>query len=87
MVYDINEEVFEWCNTENEIDCKAVLGKLGEKGIFVGEFVKALMKINNIVSEMERVCDLIGNIKLKHMLSKVPDITLKYIATNQSLYI
>ena len=87
IIYDINEEVFEWCFAENEEQCKAILGKLYEKEIFVGEFVKALMKINNICSELERTCDLIGDIKFKNMLSKIPEMTLKYIATNQSLYI
>jgi superfamily II RNA helicase len=87
IIYDINEEVFEWCNAENEAECKNIIGILNEKEIFVGEFVKALMKINNICSELENICDLIGNIKLKNSLSKIPDMTLKYIATNQSLYI
>jgi superfamily II RNA helicase len=87
MNYDINDIVYEWCNCENEEQCKIVINKLYKKDIFVGEFVKALMKINNICCEFEKICDLIGNIKFKNILNKVPELTLKYIATNQSLYI
>ena len=87
IIYDINQEVYDWCLAKNEEECKVIIGKLYEKEIFVGEFVKALMKINNICSELEKTCDLIGDIKFKSMLSKIPVMTLKYIATNQSLYI
>lgn len=87
MNYDINDIVYEWCNAEDELQCKTILQKVYDKELFVGEFVKALMKINNISNEMEKTCDLIGNVKLKNSLSKIPDMTLKYIATNQSLYI
>jgi superfamily II RNA helicase len=85
--YDINDIIYEWCICENEEQCKKVINKLYEKQIFVGEFVKALMKINNICNELDKTCDLIGNTKFKNILKKVPEITLKYIATNQSLYI
>lgn len=87
IIYDINKEVFEWCTSSNETECKQVIEKLYNKEIFIGEFVKALMKINNIAYEMEKTCDLIGNIKLKHILVKIPELTLKYVATNQSLYV
>ena len=44
-------------------------------------------KINNISSELEKVAELIGNIELLHKLHEIPAKTLKYVATNQSLYI
>jgi len=53
----------------------------------LGEFVKAVLKINTIVGELDKICDLIGNVPFKNVLSQVGDITLKYIATNQSLYV
>ena len=58
-----------------------------EKEIFLGEFVKALLKINNIAAELEKVAEYIGNIELLHKLKEIPQKTLKYVATNQSLYI
>ena len=36
---------------------------------------------------MEKVAEFIGDIELLSILKQVPQITLKYVATNQSLYI
>jgi hypothetical protein len=58
-----------------------------EKGIFLGEFIKALMKIVNISNEMEKIANLTGNILLLSKLNKIPNLLMKYIVTNQSLYI
>jgi hypothetical protein len=64
------------------------LQKIGkENGIFLGEFVKALLKINNICSEMEKIANMIGNVSLLSKLKEIPDMTLKYVVTNQSLYV
>ena len=58
-----------------------------EKGVFLGEFVKAILKINNISGEMEKVAESIGNLELLQKLKEIPEVTLKFVATNQSLYI
>ena len=58
-----------------------------EKEIFLGEFVKALLKINNITNEMEKIAELTGNIAFLNKLRDIPNMTLKYVVTNQSLYI
>jgi hypothetical protein len=69
-------------------ECKQVLQKLAEeKEIFLGEFVKALLKINNICSELEKIAEMIGNISLLSKLKEIPLLTLKYVVTNQSLYV
>ena len=86
--YDLLNYVEEWTECETEYDCKLVLQKLGEeKEIFLGEFVKALLKINNIASEMERIAEQMGNIEFLSKLKKIPELTLKYVVTNQSLYV
>jgi hypothetical protein len=78
----------DWCDCENVNECKYVLLKMAvEKEIFLGEFIKALLKINNISSELEKVAELIGDIELLHVLKEISAKTLKYVATNQSLYI
>jgi len=88
MQFDLINYAFEWCNCENVVDCKLLLQKIStEKEIFLGEFVKALLKINNIACELEKVAECIGNIPLLHKLKEIPQKTLKYVATNQSLYI
>jgi hypothetical protein len=86
--YDLLNYVDEWCEAQSIDDCKLVLQKMGkEKQIFLGEFVKALLKINNISAEMEKIAELTGNIAFLSKLKEIPNMTMKYVVTNQSLYV
>jgi superfamily II RNA helicase len=86
--FDLIDYAVEWAKCTNETDCKLLLDRIGtEKEIFLGEFIKALLKINNIASEMERVAELIGDVEFLHKLKQIPELTLKFVATNQSLYV
>jgi superfamily II RNA helicase len=86
--YDLINYVDKWCFCENDQECKSVLQKLAdEKEIFLGEFVKALLKINNICGELEKIAELFGNMSLLSKLKEIPVMTLKYVVTNQSLYV
>ena len=85
--YDIIELVNEWCNSEDELDCKRVLQLLSEKEIFTGDFVKALFTINNITNEMIFCYEYLNNVPVLEKLYSVQNKILKYIATNESLYI
>lgn len=88
MQYNLISFMYEWCECNNIETCKSLLQKMAiEKEIFLGEFIKAILKINNIVNELIRVSEIMGNIKLLHTLKEIPKKILKYIATNQSLYI
>jgi len=86
--YDLLNYIDEWSNSDDVTSCKFLLQKIGEeKEIFLGEFVKALLKINNISSEMEKIAEMTGNIALLSKLKEIPNMTLKYVVTNQSLYV
>jgi|LakMenEpi03Aug12_release.lakeMendotaPanAssembly.Ray.scaffolds.fasta_scaffold44887_5 superfamily II RNA helicase len=86
--FDLLDYVIEWCDCDSIEECKFLLQTLqNEKGIFLGEFVKALLKINNISCEMEKVAELTGNIQFLSKLREIPTMTLKYVVTNQSLYV
>ncbi len=86
--YDLLNYLDKWCETESVEDCKMILQDIGiKKGIFLGEFVKALLKINNISSEFEKIAELTGNIAFLSKLREIPNMTLKYVVTNQSLYV
>jgi superfamily II RNA helicase len=86
--FDLLNYVSEWSKCSDIVSCKRLLQIIGEeKQIFLGEFVKALLKINNISCELEKVCEKTGNIELLGKLREIPNITLKYVVTNQSLYI
>ena len=87
FIYDIQNAVIRWCEAEDEKDCKIIIQELKEKDIFLGDFVKSLLKINNIASEMEKCCETIGHMELLEKVKQIPALTLKYVVTNQSLYI
>jgi len=86
--YDLLEYVEQWTQCEDVETCKLLLqGLAEEKGIFLGEFVKALLKINNIGAEMEKIAEMTGNIEFLSKLREIPNLTLKFVVTNQSLYV
>jgi superfamily II RNA helicase len=86
--YDLINYVRDWCDCDCVEDCKFFLQNLEkEKQIFLGEFIKALLKINNISNEFEKIAELTGNVLLLSKLKEIPALTLKYVATNQSLYV
>jgi superfamily II RNA helicase len=86
--YDLLNYVEKWCDCENVEECKIVLHDLGcKKRIFLGEFVKSLLKINNISSEFEKIAEMTGNVAFLSKLKEISIMTLKYVVTNQSLYV
>ena len=88
MHYELINYTIKWCDCTNDTECKLLLQQMhAEKDIFLGEFVKAILKINNIVAEMELMAEYMGDMEFLSVLKAVPQLTLKYVATNQSLYI
>ena len=86
--YELIDELIAWCSADNELACIELINKIkNEKEIFLGEFVKAILKINNIAKEFEKICELLQNLPLLQKIKEIPQLTLKYVATNQSLYI
>lgn len=86
--YDIQQHIINWCNADDENTCKIIINELKEdKNIFLGEFVKAILKINNIVVEIQNACEILNNINLLEKLNNISSHTLKFVVTNQSLYI
>jgi superfamily II DNA/RNA helicase len=86
--YDIIEYVEEWCKCSSQEECKFLLQKMErEKSIYLGEFVKAMLKLCNICMELEKVCELTNDIELLQSLKTVPLLIMKFVVTNQSLYV
>ena len=86
--YDILKAVEHWVDCNSAQECKTMLQHLeNEKGIFLGEFIKAILKINNISNEMEKIVESIGNMELLQKLKQIPEMILKFVATTQSLYV
>ena len=86
--FDIQREILDWCSCNNEEECKQLIEYIKiKKNISLGDFVKAILKINNIAKEIEKICEIKNNIVLLEKIKQIPKLTLKYIVTNQSLYL
>ena len=86
--YELIDYIILWCNTANEQQCMELINTIKtDKAIFLGELIKSILKINNIAKELEKICDILGNVNLLQKVKEIPILTLKYVVTNQSLYI
>ena len=86
--FELFDYIRQWSEAQLAEECKQILENMEkEKEIFLGEFVKALLKINNIVEELKLVAELLGNVHLLSTLAEIPHNLLKYVVTNQSLYV
>tara|TARA_B110000483_G_scaffold3779_1_gene4435 strand:- start:2193 stop:4685 length:2493 start_codon:yes stop_codon:yes gene_type:complete len=85
--FNMCELVYKWCTTENEEDCYKIFDEAIYYNISRGEFVKALMKINNVTNELAKIAEIQSNMTLLEKTKEIPNITLKSIVTNQSLYL
>ena len=91
FTFSIVEEAMKWCDCENEEQCKAFIETdLTPKGISLGDFTKAILKIATIAKEFRGLFELEpcrSQTEWLHKLTEVEEKVLKYIATNQSLYV
>jgi len=85
MHFELILETMLWCKCESAVECKQLLGEMS--CIFVGEFIKAILKINNIVAEMINAAEWGDDLEFAATLHQIPKLTLKFVAENQSLYV
>jgi len=88
ICFDIVEEAMKWCDCESEEECKVFIScELSKKEIGVGDFTKAMLKIATVAREWLAIPEIAANTPLEHKLMQIDTMVLKYIATNQSLYV
>ena len=86
--FDMPDLSVQWANCHDEMQCKMFVQSIGhEKGISVGDFTKAMLKISTIAREVSVIAETFGEIELLHKLKQVDTMILKYITTSQSLYV
>jgi len=86
--FELVNPILNWCESNIEHTCKEIIATCEcNHEIFAGEFIKSILKINNLANELKNVAEYLGNVEFLHKLTQIPDLTLKFIATNQSLYI
>lgn len=87
LKYDIIQYAIDWCNCKEDTECKHIFQELSTISISVGDFNKALLKIVNIVRECINVFEIINRVDVLHKLKQIEPMILKYVTTNQSLYV
>jgi superfamily II RNA helicase len=88
LSFDIVEEAMKWCDCESEEECKVFIScELSKKNIGVGDFTKAMLKIATVAREWSVIPEIAEKVSLSFKLMKIDTMVLKYIATNQSLYV
>ena len=91
FTFSIVEESMEWCDCSSEEECKKFINdKLVLKGVSLGDFTKAILKIATISKELKSLYELEqcnSQTAWLHKLTQIEEMVLKYIATNQSLYV
>ena len=83
--YEMVDFMYDWCECKDEMDCKAVIAQIEMFGVSIGDFNKAILKISTLARELMGITD--DKVDLMHKLSKIDGLILKYVATNQSLYL
>jgi hypothetical protein len=87
MQLDIQQYVMDWYDASDENKCRTILKTVNARGISTGDFVKAVLKICNAVREIADASEMLSYQFLSEKLSEIPGNLLKYIVTNQSLYL
>lgn len=86
--FDLMKYIKSWVAVQNSEEAVKFLNMLKfEKEIPLGDFVKAMMKINNIVEQMIFICEKLNDMDFMLRLKEVSPKLMKFIVTNQSLYI
>ena len=85
--YDLAEIIYKWTFVQDEKGAIEVFNELDYWGIFIGDFVKAILKINTIAEEVKKVASLRENLRLVEKMNEVSNLTLKSVITNNSLYL
>jgi hypothetical protein len=85
LCYDLIDCMYAWCDCTNEAECKSVISEIEANGVSIGDFTKAILKISTLGRELMGTAT--SCVELAHKLSQIDGLILKYVATNQSLYL
>lgn len=87
--FDASDVMMTWCDVENSNDAIVFLKKMKEEqGVFVGEFVKGVLKVTNILKEHEKIfSEMIPELEYVEKIKGCYDLLLKFVCTSQSLYV
>ncbi|AYV81434.1 MAG: DEXDc helicase [Harvfovirus sp.] len=79
--YDFIDSAYLWA-------CGADLGKIfAREDMYIGNFIRNMIKINNIAKDLIHLCELDGDISVIPTLSKIESLVMKDFVTVNSLYL
>lgn len=88
IMFDMIEYSMTWASFVSDTECKYFIqGTISERGISIGDFNKAMLKIVTISKEWIKVFEELGEISIVHKLTQIEGMVLKYVTTSQSLYV
>lgn len=93
ICFDMADKMMEWCDLNDEVECKTYLREDNGCAVSAGDFAKACMKLSAIAKEVSAMCEVLtpfvgsNATELAHTLSGIDALILKHIATTQSLYL
>ena len=86
--YDLIEFISRWCSINDEKTSLILLNEMKhKKEIFIGDFVKCCIKITNIIREMKTICEYFKNFNCLEKLNNLEKYLVKFVVTNDSLYL
>lgn len=88
IIYDMIGPMMEWCELQDEQQCKYFIQtRLEELEVGLGDFCKGIMKVNCIARELTKISTALGQGEMYEKMVNIETLLLKFVATNQSLYI
>ena len=86
--YDLMKYIERWCYATDENHATSILCDLkNEKEVFLGDFVKCCMKIVSILQEGKLICELSENYACLEKIDTLEKCLMKFIVSNESLYL
>ena len=84
---DFINEIEGWILASDKEQCLQVINKIENRGQFVGEFVKTIQKMLNMIEEIEKFLPFFNKNKLLSELSLLKNALKKHIISSISLYL
>lgn len=89
--YDFHDETIlimeKWLEVRNEADCRQFQFFLEEKNVFFGDWIKVVLKVQNICRQLETASRQLDDVEFLQRIQRLPPMILKSVATCSSLYI
>lgn len=86
--FDLISYIYNWLKCDDIQSSIHIINTLKkDKSIFLGDFIKCCLKINNIIDELINISEYFQKFNIIVKLKSIKESLLKFVVTNSSLYI